>query len=63
MKELHQTLLNAIEDACKERKQPPEVAARIIAWVEAAATSQMPIEEKFQRLGDIRETIKLKEQS
>jgi hypothetical protein len=62
MSELHDTLLKAIQQACDERKQPAQVASRIKAWIEAAAKSQLPAEDKLQRLGDIRDAIKVKDQ-
>ncbi len=62
MNELHKILLRAIDEACEEQRQPAQIAARIKAWVEAAAKSQLPAEDKLQRLGDIRDAIKVEEQ-
>ena len=61
MSDLNSILLQSITEACSSRKQPPQVANRIKAWIESAAAG-LSAEEKQQRLGDIRDVIKVQEE-
>jgi hypothetical protein len=57
MKEIDPAVSTAIQQACAALGQSPTVAARIQAWIEAAAGEGLSAEEKAQRIGLIRDEI------
>jgi hypothetical protein len=57
MNEIDPTVSTAINEACTARGQSEKVAARIRAWIEAAAGEGLSAEEQAQRIGLIRDEI------
>jgi hypothetical protein len=57
MKENDSAVSTAIEQACQALAQSPNVAERILAWLEAVASEGLSAEEKAQRVGLIRDEI------
>lgn len=61
MNEIDPAVSTAIDQACAELGQSEKVAARIRAWIEAAAGEDLPAEDQAQRIGLIRDEIEPEE--
>jgi hypothetical protein len=57
MNEIDPTVSTAIIEACAARGQSEKVAARIRAWIEAAAGEGLSAEEQAEWIGRIRDAI------
>ena len=59
MNEINPIVADAIREASEAAHQPKNVATRILAWLQAAASEGITDEEKAQRLGLIRDEIEI----
>ena len=57
MNDIDPAVSTAIDEACSTLGQSEKVAARIRAWIEAAAGEGLSAEEQSQRIGLIRDEI------
>lgn len=57
MNEIDSAVSTAIDEACTALGQSEKVAARIQAWIKAAAGEGLSAEEQAQRIGLIRDEI------